>query len=449
MTVSVAPSNSDLPSIAPERLSQPALAEVSGPSHEAKHNPLPAGMRDLLPPKALRQSRVGGRVMKAFELHGYGRVWLPLFEYTRVLERTANVNGSALRFVEPESGEVVALRSDMTPQIARLVSTRYAQAPLPVRLCYQGSVLRRRHERARTESQVVQAGVELVGVHGRAGDTEVLEVMGDAVKSTGLRHVVLDLGHAGIAQALMRSVPRDSQRALADALSAKDPVEIERQAQACGVLSEERKALVAIADLHGGAEIWTEAFRVLASTAARAALQELKDLYDVVMTSALFPEVVVDLGEVRGVNYYTGPMFQLLAHGPGEPIASGGRYDTLLPRFGLSNTPAAGFGIDLNNLCWALETEGVPDGGFVRVACGETVSAEFVKALRARGVVVGTTLGDVAAFAVAYDYHCSVAGNELRRLENATSVVLRGSAAERVEQTLKFIADEGVGQAKK
>ncbi len=438
--------NSEFPSLPPERsaLQSSALQgmlDVSHPSPEARHNPLPAGMRDLLPPKALRQSRVGGRVMKSFELHGYGRVWLPLFEYTRVLERTANVVGSALRFVEPESGEVVALRSDMTPQIARLVSTRYAHAPLPVRLCYQGSVLRRRHERARTESQVVQAGVELVGVSGRAGDNEVLEVMGDAVKGTGLEHIVLDLGHAGIAQALMRSVPREAQSALTFVLSAKDTVEIERLAAAVGVPREERAALVAIADLHGGADIWSEAFRVLASTAAHPALHELRELYDDVMTSALFPEVVLDLGEVRGVNYYTGPMFQLLAHGPGEPIASGGRYDTLLPRFGLSNTPAAGFAIDLNNLCWALETEGVPTGGFVRFACGADVPSDFVRLLRARNVVVGTTSTDVAAFAQTYDYQFYITSNVLFEVGTKKSVQLSGGTSERVDQTLKFTTD--------
>lgn len=426
-----------------DRPSPHNLGDVSNPLHEARHNPLPAGMRDLLPPKALRQSRVGGRVMKAFELHGYGRVWLPLFEYTRVLERTANVVGSALRFVEPESGEVVALRSDMTPQIARLVSTRYAHAPLPVRLCYQGSVLRRRHERARTESQVVQAGIELVGVSGRAGDTEVLEVMADAVNSTGLEHVVLDLGHAGIAQALMQKVPREAHSALTFALSAKDTVEIERLTRAVGVPHEDRQALTAVADLHGGPEIWATAFRLLSSTGARFALQELRELYDVVLTSDLFAEVVIDLGEVRGVDYYTGPMFQLLAHGPGEPIASGGRYDTLLPRFGLRDTPAAGFAFDLNNLCWALETEAVPNGGFARVACDASVAPEFVRLLRSRGVVVGTTAADVAAFARTYDFAFCVSNDSLSALANAERRSLHGSVAERVEQTVAFVTTTG------
>src|SRR5690606_37300806 len=106
--------------------------------------------------------------------------------------------GGARHFVEPASGDVVALRSDMTPQVARVISTRYRHAPRPLRLCYQGSVLRRRRERARTEGQVIQAGVELVGQGGVEADLEVIELLVDAVSRTGLKDFVLDIGHAAI-----------------------------------------------------------------------------------------------------------------------------------------------------------------------------------------------------------------------------------------------------------
>ena len=184
---------------------------------------------------------IGMPVRVAFEHRD--PVWLPLFEYARILERTANVVGSALRFVEPESGEVVALRSDMTPQVARVISTRMRQSPRPLRLCYQGSVLRRRQERARIESQVIQAGVELVGSGGAQADEEVLEVLAAAVSSTGLRQVVLDLGHAGIAHSLLRNVPVAAQPSLTDALSAKDAVEVERRAKAAQMPARDTRAL--------------------------------------------------------------------------------------------------------------------------------------------------------------------------------------------------------------
>jgi ATP phosphoribosyltransferase regulatory subunit len=109
------------------------------PSTQLEH-PLPAGMRDLLPPVARRQGELARRVTHCFELHGYEIVTLPVFEYAEVLERGLGALDSdeVLRFVEPESGEVVALRPDMTPQIARILATRLADLPGPARLCYHG-----------------------------------------------------------------------------------------------------------------------------------------------------------------------------------------------------------------------------------------------------------------------------------------------------------------------
>lgn len=429
----------------PPRDERPVAESLGGDAH---HNPLPSGMRDLLPPKAAQQSRAGGRVMKSFETFGYGRVWLPLFEYARILERTANVVGSALRFVEPESGEVVALRSDMTPQVARLVSTRYANAPRPLRLCYQGSVLRRRQERARTESQVIQAGVELIGKSGLDGDFEVLEVLSAALRATGLTRAVLDLGHAAIAQSLLKGVPSAARIGLTEALSAKDSAEISRRATVAGLGSSETRAFVALCELHGDQAVWKEAERVLQGTQAYAAVVELRALHDRVMDAGLFREIVVDLGEVRGFNYYTGPLFHVLAFGPGEPIASGGRYDTLLPRFGLPNTPSAGFAVDLNNLCWALEHQGVKLNGPVRVACAADVSSECVRGLRSKGIAVCSAEADVVEFARAHHFEFVATRDEVRSVDGslvrALTPAFAGASASWVEQVSTLVSAASV-----
>ncbi len=142
-------------------------------------------MRDLLPPEAFRHADLGRRLVRAFELHGYELVTPPLFEFAEVMERGLSSLDphDVLRFVEPESGAVVSLRPDMTPQIARLVATRLGDAEGPVRLCYQGSVLRRLRERARRHRQIPQAGFELVGRGGPHGDLELLAVAAAAARS--------------------------------------------------------------------------------------------------------------------------------------------------------------------------------------------------------------------------------------------------------------------------
>jgi ATP phosphoribosyltransferase regulatory subunit len=312
-------------------------------------------MRDFLPPDARRLSELARRILNSFELFGYELTTLPVFEYESVLERGLGALDAeeVLRFVEPETGEVVALRPDMTPQLARVVATRLAQAAPPIRLSYQGSVLRRRRERARRHRQIFQAGIELLGLDGPTGDLEALEVACAAARAVGLDDFVLDLGHAQIAFALLEGVAPVAQRAAVEALHLKDRVELKRAARAAGLPQREQEALAALSELHGGAEILSVAAGLLAGTRAEAGLAELGRLLGEVQRRGIAPTVVIDLGETRNFAYYTGTTFQLHAHGPGVPIASGGRYDGLLEGFGRA-LPAFGFAFGLDDLVWAL-----------------------------------------------------------------------------------------------
>src|SRR5580658_2406238 len=106
------------------------------PPPRSLEHPLPAGMRDLLPEEAAARRDLARTMLDRFALHGYALVTLPVFEFAEVLERGLGTLDSAevLRFVEPESGEVAALRPDMTPQIARMVATRLRERPPPFRL---------------------------------------------------------------------------------------------------------------------------------------------------------------------------------------------------------------------------------------------------------------------------------------------------------------------------
>jgi ATP phosphoribosyltransferase regulatory subunit len=312
-------------------------------------------MRDFLPPEARRLSDLSRLLLGSFELFGYELVTLPVFEYEEVLVKGLGALDpeEVLRFVEPESGEVVALRPDMTPQLARVVATRLAQATPPIRLSYTGSVLRRRRERARRHRQIFQAGIELIGLDGPAGDLEALEVACAAARAVGLCDFVLDLGHARIAFALLEGVEPQRQRAAVEALHLKDRSELERAAAAAGLGAREQAALGALSELHGGAEVLKNAARVLGGTRAEPGLVELSRVLEEVTRRGLAPSVVVDLGETRNFAYYTGTTFQLHAHGPGVPIASGGRYDGLLGGFGRP-LPAFGFAFGLDDLVWAL-----------------------------------------------------------------------------------------------
>lgn len=373
------------------------------PLDENLAHPLPAGMRDWLPAESRALAALGRKLLGSFELFGYQRVTVPVFEYAAVLERGLGALDprEVLRFVEPESGEVVALRPDMTPQIARLTATRLGTAPGPARLCYEGSVVRLRRERARRHRQIPQAGIELIGAAAPDGDFEVLEVACTALRRAGLERFVLDLGHARVAGALLESLSEAARAGLVEALGQKDPLELERRARASGLEPALARALVGLTELHGGAEVWPAAERVLRGTAASAGLAELFRVWELASERALAPELGVDLGEVRDLGYYTGVTFQILAEGPGAAVGSGGRYDRLLEQFGAPR-PAAGFAVALDHLSWALG-EKLAVGGSRLLVSGQGSDA-VLAALRSRDVACAPAPEDAFAHAQAWHY---------------------------------------------
>ncbi|HSU42373.1 MAG TPA: ATP phosphoribosyltransferase regulatory subunit, partial [Polyangiaceae bacterium] len=337
--------------------------------------------------------------------HGYEQVMLPMFEYGAVLERGlgALVDEELLRFIEPETGSVVVLRPDMTAQIARIMGTRLADAPGPARLSYQGNIVRRQHERARHERQIPQAGIELLGRGGIEADLEVLEVAVAAVRRAGLDDFAVDLGHAGIAAALLDELEPDARTPIVEALGIRDVPELTRRAEAQGLRGAELRALAELPTLHGSSGVWEAAERALGSTKARAGLEELRQLAEALERAELAPRLLIDLAETRDLAYYTGPVFQIHAAGPGRFIGAGGRYDGLCSRFGRSR-PAAGFAFGLDELSWALAVAGRPRRRAARVLVFGGDSAVLAGLRACRVACAASAGGDPLAYARAWRY---------------------------------------------
>ncbi|MDI1433029.1 ATP phosphoribosyltransferase regulatory subunit [Polyangium sorediatum] len=426
----------------------------SGTPPKALSHPLPAGMRDLLPDETRRRRALARTLLDHFALHGYDLVTPPAFELAEVLEKGLGAldPGDVLRFVEPESGEVCALRPDMTPQIARMVATRLAAEPAPIRLCYEGTIVRRRQGRAKKHRQIPQAGVELYGAPSPEGDLEALRLLASVTQAVGLGSFVIDLGHALIARALVDVVPSPLDVEVTDALAQKDAsrlLTLLSGREAAGVPKRVAEALVALPELAGGAEdrpgeeILSRAEKLFVGTGAEGPLRELRALWETARgpsTSAagLGDVLRLDLGEVRGFAYYTGPIFHVLAPGPGEPVGAGGRYDDLLERFGLP-MQAVGFGLHLDAIARAREAAGVREERPLRVLVSADPPGEaLASSLRARGIATAWRApgADVLRYAAAHRFsHVVTAGSER---------ALRISRTDKPEAAVEIAAGTGV-----
>jgi ATP phosphoribosyltransferase regulatory subunit len=355
-------------------------------------------MRDLLPEEAAARRALARKVLDRFEVCGFSLVTPPVFEFADVLERGLGTLDPAdvLRFVEPESGEIAALRPDMTPQIARMIATRMRDRPLPIRLAYEGTVMRRRSGRARKHRQIPQVGVELAGTTALDGDLELLHLAGESVRAAGLAEFAIDVGDAGIVRSLIAELPRDRQRPASEALARKDEEDL---ALACeGVPAKTASVIRALPRLHGGREALVEGVGLTAGTPAHVAIERLLAVFDAAVARGLGGHLTVDLGEVRGLAYYTGTIFHVYARGTGDAIGSGGRYDELLGRFGW-DLPAAGYALDLDRAAEALRAAAVDGARRVRVVVVGGSDDRRVGELREKGVVAAAVVGRDAAMA--------------------------------------------------
>jgi ATP phosphoribosyltransferase regulatory subunit len=364
-------------------------------------------MRDLVPPEAGRRRALARVLGDTFASFGYAPVATPPFELESVIARAIEGGDrrELLRFVDAESGEVVVLRPDITPQIARLVASRLRDRPPPIRLSYEGHVVRRRRGRARTQRQIAQAGVECLGVASEHADLEIIELTSRALKAAGLGGHRIELNLTPLAGALLDRVDaafRDEARL---ALARKDPAELVRLLATSS--RDVQRGMLSCLELLGGAEVLDRARRVFDDRASRARIDALGAIHRALEELELGVAIGLDLGEPRGFGYYTGTSFAVLAEGPGEPVAVGGRYDDLLARFGAA-MPATGVAIDLDHLEWALGEHAPSESKASTVVLAGEASAAVCAAIRSAGVgavaLPGATLAEARRYAASWDH---------------------------------------------
>jgi ATP phosphoribosyltransferase regulatory subunit len=349
---------------------------------------LPSGVRDFLPRAAARRRALAARVLEVFEAWGYARIVTPVFEVADVLERGLGHDGrsQAIRFVEPGTGEIVALRPDITPQIARVVATRLSEIEGPLRLCYEGAVTRLAGERGQRE--ILQAGVELVDAGVPAGDAEVLAVAAAALAAAQLPETRLDIGHVAPARFVLGAAPDDESREhIAQSIAKKDRVGLRIAAKA--LPADIAPLAESLASAWGPAEATLDRALSLAwPSSVKAALAELRAVIAAFgeLADQPVPSLTVDLGDLRGSDYYTGVRFAGYASGAPEAVLRGGRYDELIGRYGRP-ARATGFALDLEALAQAQRALGVSlPAVAVGVAVHGTGAAALARALRSHGV---------------------------------------------------------------
>lgn len=310
---------------------------------------VPPGSQDLLAGDVRRRRRVQRHWFALAEAHGYDEVIPPTFEYEEVFTRSGGpeLASRLIRFVDRD-GRLVALRADFTSAIARAVATRLHAVTLPLRLCYAGKVYRQEAEGGGRRRELFQLGAELIGDGGAEADVEVLRLALGVLRDLDVRDFQLNLGDIRFVRRLLAGLEPGPAAALRVAIDRKDRAALAARTRTLALPEGVARTLEALPELIGRGGVLARAAALAPAGEAAEAIERLRAI-DALLTDGERRHVVYDLGEIRGLGYYTGMQFEVFVAGVGRAVGYGGRYDDLLRLYG-ADRPAVGFAMETDVL---------------------------------------------------------------------------------------------------
>jgi ATP phosphoribosyltransferase regulatory subunit len=305
----------------------------------------PPGALDLTGEAARLRRRLQRASMAVLEAGGYDELIPPTLEYQDTFLRAGGPSAAdrLIRFPDRD-GRILALRYDFTASLARVAATTFAGTAGPLRLCYSGTVYRQEPERGGRPREMLQVGAELLGQAGLPADIEMVRLTIALLRATGVQDFQLNLGHVGVLAPGLADLPEAQRIEVRSWIDRKDRGSLGR---ALAGQSGAAASLAVLPFVIGRRDALRSALD-LAPAAARVGLEQLLAL-DAALSADERGHVVYDLGEVRGLDYYTGIHFEAFIAGAGRAAGAGGRYDELMARFGRP-MPAVGVSLDLDTI---------------------------------------------------------------------------------------------------
>ena len=329
----------------------------------------PEGVRDIYGSEFVQKFELQQLLYRVLAERGYQGIETPTFEFFDVFSREVGTVPSRelYKFFDKE-GNTLALRPDMTPSIARAVS-KYFHDETPIRLCYMGNTFINYDKYQGRLKETTQLGAELMGEESVSADVELLSVLVEALKAAGLEEFQVSVGQVEFFKALLKEagIGSGAEESLRRLISDKNRFAAEELLADYELSPKLRETFLEMATLSGSAEALEKAKALTDNPEALKALGRLEDIYRGLKEKGFEKYISFDLSMLSKYNYYTGIVFRAYSYGYGEPVAKGGRYDTLLSHFG-RELPAVGFAIVVDQLQRALNSSEIrkeaagPDG---------------------------------------------------------------------------------------
>ena len=316
----------------------------------------PVGVRDIYGRECALKMEIENNINQVFNIYGYRNIQTPTFEFFDIFskERGSVPSKDLYKFFDRE-GNTLVLRPDLTPSIARVVSKYYTNVDIPIKLCYNANTYINNSELQGKLKEITQLGCELINDASVEADAEIIALVADSLKATGLTEFLVEIGQVDFYKGLLEECgfDPDTEEELRIRIENKNNFGVEELLDSQNISGNLKEAFLKLPQLFGSVEVLETAKSLTANEKSIKAIERLENLYSILEDYGVSKYISFDLGMLSDFNYYTGIIFKAYTYGSGDKIVTGGRYDKLLEQFG-KNAPAVGFAVYMDQIMIAV-----------------------------------------------------------------------------------------------
>jgi histidyl-tRNA synthetase len=321
----------------------------------------PRGTRDFLFDEMKERKFVENTMRKVFETYGYQEIKTPIFEDLALftLKSGEGIIEEIYHF-QDKGGRDLALRPELTAPVARIYLNQLQKAPRPIKMYYFGSCFRYERPQAGRFRQFWQFGCELIGGKSPDCEAEIIALAAHCLEELKLEDYQIHLGNLGILRGILTQdgVSADQQDQVMAIIDKGEVEELEKLLKELKLNEESKNILLKLIGMQGHREVIPVVQELVKDYPdATKSLEELEEL--LVMLEAFgFTGYTVNLGIARGLDYYTGTVFEIYVEGLGaqKQISGGGTYN-LIEIFGGEKVESTGFAFGFDRVMESLKIQ--------------------------------------------------------------------------------------------
>ena len=321
----------------------------------------PEGVRDIYGREYAKKLFVENKLHEAIKKYGYQDIQTPTFEFFDVFSKDVGTTSSRelYKFFDKE-GNTLVLRPDFTPSIARCAAKYFMEEESPIRFCYMGNTFTNTSSLQGKLKEVTQIGAELINDASVQADAEMLSLVIEALKNTGLENFQLSIGQVEFFKGLCAEAGLDAEteNQLRDYISGKNYFAAENLLRTKQIPAPYQSTLFQLTDMFGDIESLKACRKCVHNQLSLSAIDRLEQIYEVLKLYGAEEYVSFDLGLLSQYHYYTGIVFKAYTYGIGDAVVTGGRYNHLLQKFG-KEASAIGFVVVVDDMLEALNRQKV------------------------------------------------------------------------------------------